>query len=203
MANIRFRKGVKANLPLLSIGEPGFATDTKELYVGDGISNILINSSGSGTSTVIISATAPSSPINGQGWIPTGQTSNLFIWNSAVSRWLSVHKNMFSFYRNGNTDGSYLGLGDPSLIQYYIPREGVISSIAAYAEGGNTTKLFHVQNNTTDITTFSFPGVLNYYAKNQNIIVPAGTLLRVYVDSAGSAVTNTIVQVNLAWSYLA
>lgn len=41
MANkIQLRRGVKANLPTLSVGEPAFTTDTKQLFIGDGNSNI-------------------------------------------------------------------------------------------------------------------------------------------------------------------
>lgn len=40
MANkIQLRRGVKANLPVLSAGEPAFTTDTKQLFIGDGTTN--------------------------------------------------------------------------------------------------------------------------------------------------------------------
>ncbi len=43
MANkIQFKRGVKANLPTLSVGEPAFTTDTKEFFIGDGTTNIRI-----------------------------------------------------------------------------------------------------------------------------------------------------------------
>lgn len=40
---IQFKRGLKANLPSLGIGEPAFCTDTKEFYVGDGSKNISID----------------------------------------------------------------------------------------------------------------------------------------------------------------
>ncbi|NFL32854.1 hypothetical protein FDB92_17145, partial [Clostridium butyricum] len=41
MANkIQIRRGKKANLPTLSAGEPAFCTDTNQLFVGNGASNI-------------------------------------------------------------------------------------------------------------------------------------------------------------------
>ncbi len=41
MANkIQIKRGAKANLPVLSVGEPAFTTDTKEFFIGDGSSNI-------------------------------------------------------------------------------------------------------------------------------------------------------------------
>lgn len=40
MANpLRFKRGTKAGLPTLASGEPGWCTDTKELFVGDGAAN--------------------------------------------------------------------------------------------------------------------------------------------------------------------
>ena len=41
MANkIQIRRGIKANLPTLSAGEPAFCTDTNQLFVGNGSTNI-------------------------------------------------------------------------------------------------------------------------------------------------------------------
>lgn len=41
MANkIQFKRGIKANLPILNVGEPAFTTDTNEFYIGNGSSNI-------------------------------------------------------------------------------------------------------------------------------------------------------------------
>lgn len=41
MANkIQFRRGLKANLPTLSVGEPAFTTDTNQFYIGNGTANI-------------------------------------------------------------------------------------------------------------------------------------------------------------------
>lgn len=43
MANkIQFKRGTKENLPTLSVGEPGFCTDTKELFIGASEGNVQI-----------------------------------------------------------------------------------------------------------------------------------------------------------------
>lgn len=39
---IKVKRGLKTNLPLLSAGEMGFCTDTKEMFVGDGALNLLV-----------------------------------------------------------------------------------------------------------------------------------------------------------------
>lgn len=45
MANkIQIRRGLKANLPSLDVGEPALCTDTKEVFVGNSNGNVaLIN----------------------------------------------------------------------------------------------------------------------------------------------------------------
>jgi hypothetical protein len=42
-SKIKIKRGSKATLPALDLAELGFATDTKELFIGDGVSNILLN----------------------------------------------------------------------------------------------------------------------------------------------------------------
>lgn len=39
---IKIKRGLKVNLPLLLAGEMGFSTDTKEVFIGDGSSNISV-----------------------------------------------------------------------------------------------------------------------------------------------------------------
>lgn len=40
LGKIQVKRGLSANLPILGIGEPGFTTDTKRFYIGDGTRNI-------------------------------------------------------------------------------------------------------------------------------------------------------------------
>lgn len=48
--DIRIRRGAQATISgSLGLGEPGFTTDTKKLYIGDGVSNILIGPPDSST----------------------------------------------------------------------------------------------------------------------------------------------------------
>jgi hypothetical protein len=53
---IKIRRGLKANLPALAVGELGFATDTGELYIGTASGNVKLAPSESG------GAVAPMSP---------------------------------------------------------------------------------------------------------------------------------------------
>ncbi|WP_017210971.1 hypothetical protein [Clostridium beijerinckii] len=40
MGKILLKRGLKANLPTLSSGEPGFTTDTNEVFIGNGTTNL-------------------------------------------------------------------------------------------------------------------------------------------------------------------
>ena len=42
-AQIKFRRGLASALPTLAAGEPGFTTDTRELYVGSSVGNIRVH----------------------------------------------------------------------------------------------------------------------------------------------------------------
>ncbi len=57
MSNIQFKRGVKANLPTLSVGEPAFTTDTKEFFIGDGTTNIKINAAQNNSSVTTYTTT--------------------------------------------------------------------------------------------------------------------------------------------------
>lgn len=46
---IQIKRGLKTNLPTLASGEMGLCTDTKEVYVGDGVGNILVGRAMMGT----------------------------------------------------------------------------------------------------------------------------------------------------------
>ena len=43
---IQVKRGLKADMPILALGEFGFCTDTEEIYIGDGVSNVLTSAQG-------------------------------------------------------------------------------------------------------------------------------------------------------------
>ena len=62
-SKIKIKRGTKAQLPLLELAEPGFTTDTKELFVGDGISNVKIG----GNNTFLENSDTPDSYVGNEG----------------------------------------------------------------------------------------------------------------------------------------
>lgn len=42
---IQIKRGLKADLPILAEGEMGLCTDTRELYIGNGTTNTIVNAS--------------------------------------------------------------------------------------------------------------------------------------------------------------
>lgn len=69
MALIKIKRGLKANIPTLQVGEPGFCTDTKELFVGSPDGNKLVGegtflklSGGTLTGTLTLPSAAPTQP---------------------------------------------------------------------------------------------------------------------------------------------
>jgi chitodextrinase len=49
MAKIQIKRGLKSELPILDIGELGYCTDSKELFIGTATGNVLVNDTIGGT----------------------------------------------------------------------------------------------------------------------------------------------------------
>ena len=68
MANrIQLRRGVKSKLPTLSSGEPGYTTDTNELFIGTGTGNVNMNGSKWYTGTAMSGTTSTENNYNYTG----------------------------------------------------------------------------------------------------------------------------------------
>lgn len=71
MAIIKIKRGLKADIPTLQVGEPGFCTDTKELFVGSSDGNKLVGegtflklSGGTLTGALTLPLAAPTHPLH-------------------------------------------------------------------------------------------------------------------------------------------
>ncbi len=64
MANkIQIKRGLKTNLPILDVGEPGFCTDTGEVFFGDGSANHQVVMHNEYNANTILAATTDNTPV--------------------------------------------------------------------------------------------------------------------------------------------
>jgi hypothetical protein len=85
MRNIQIKRGIKANLPALSVGEFAFCTDTKELFIGSATGNIKVH------------------PTDGSGEA-TPQYIVKDSWSASGTHTLSEIMNGFNVYNSGNAN---------------------------------------------------------------------------------------------------
>lgn len=171
---IQFRRGLHANLPTLSDGEPGFETDSGELYVGDSGTNKKI---GHGV-------LAPSSEV----WITSG---NGYGSNSTnVRRYLNVQLNQ----------GTDMTLSQSGSLGDIV----TINTTGIYAASANDLSTsaqvsFVITRNSTHLTTGVLPTPLECIAIGDTpganistqistvLNLAAGDVIRVQNVSAGLA----------------
>jgi hypothetical protein len=78
---IRLKRGSEANLPDLSVGEPGFTTDTGKLFIGNDAGNIefakqsVVTSELAKKATILQQSTIPTESEEGTLWIDTSDNS--------------------------------------------------------------------------------------------------------------------------------
>lgn len=96
MANkIQLKRGLKANLPVLSVGEPALTTDTKEVFIGNGTTNTQIATtdyvaaaisvkSNSSELSELLQGSRNINLVNG-GQLTWGVTANTFTWSKTMS----------------------------------------------------------------------------------------------------------------------
>jgi hypothetical protein len=108
MANtLKIRRGTKAGLPTLAAGEPGWCTDTYEMYVGDGATNRLLK-----TISLICDngTTFPASPVVGQ-WFYRTDIKTLFLYEAAWKPIISFGAVTLYVDATNGTDGAGYGYG--------------------------------------------------------------------------------------------
>jgi len=79
---IQVKRGLKVNLPTLITGEMGFCTDTKEVFVGDGIGNILVGRIMMGTY-----AARPNAGVQGRLYYVNSSTNSGYVYIDDGTAW--------------------------------------------------------------------------------------------------------------------
>ncbi len=144
--DIKIRRGTQAQLPTLDLAEPGFTTDTKSLYIGDGVGNVKI-----GKSTLLELTDTPStydtgkylqSTAAGSSWVSIG-SSTTFSGLSDTPSGYEVGK-----YLKSTTNGSeWYDLNN----DYYTESEvdTISGSLNAKINNNAGSKIIQCYNNTT------------------------------------------------------
>lgn len=124
--------------------------------------------------------------------------NKLYIYDGIRNKWLTASK-IINFGDNV-CDGSYLRIGYAKSANtgWRAHHAGTIIGVTARASGGKSDKkiLIRVNNNTPKIF---FLTNYQYRSTNDNIDFNAGDIIRVRAASAGSAVQNLIVSLELCW----
>ncbi len=97
---IQIKRGLKANLPLLLIGETAFCTDTKEIYVGEGTYNALVGRVMMGTD-----AARPNAGVAGRLYYVTSGTNTGYLYLDTSSAWVKVNVTSLDEVTDGSTYG--------------------------------------------------------------------------------------------------
>lgn len=118
--------------------------------------------------------------------------------------WLSNEKITLNFARDGNADGTYLRVGEvkSSSAGHHIPKNARLVYLSAYATSGFATKGFEILKIGSLIPLFSFNlSSLKYSNTTISVNLNAGDVLQCLCVSAGSFVTDPVVDATICWRY--
>lgn len=110
MATIKIKRGLESGLPIGNSGEPLWTTDSFKLYVGNGVTNTLINTGGTVTSvgmTVPTGLSISGSPITTSGTLGLTLTAGYSIPTTASqTTWDSAYTNRITNLTTSGTSGA-------------------------------------------------------------------------------------------------
>lgn len=124
--------------------------------------------------------------------------NKLYIYDGSRNKWLTPSK-IINFGDN-TADGSYLRIGyaKSSNTGWRAQRAGTIVGVSARASGGKSDKKIIIRINNNNPKIF-YLNNYQYRSTSDNIDFNAGDIIRVKAASAGAAVNNLIVSIELCW----
>jgi hypothetical protein len=132
----------------------------------------------------------------------------LYYEDTTRGKFLSITRETL-FYSHDSADNEYVrpgGLDTPSVDSgIEMTFQGTIVNVAAHAGGGDVSKSFEIRRNNvaTPLYTFSFPGFaspnISFSDGTVNVDFIAGDHLQVFAVAAGSATTDIVVLLEVAW----
>lgn len=153
------------------------------------------------------SATPPDDPGDGDLWYPEGELNLPYMWSQG--EWITVFRNFLTFSKGGNCDGEYLTIGGwVSADFYFFPRPARITSVYCRVTDGDLNKRFYIYDGNTEPETELYTFVLDgstYIFRDVNLNVPVDSdvLIKCYCSKDGSLVKDVVVQMQVAWRYVA
>jgi hypothetical protein len=198
MSKIQIRRGLKSELPTLNIGELGYCTDTKELFIGSATGNVLVNGGGSSVPRYNIKDS----------------------WSTSGVRTFSTY--MYKFYINnlGNSDVT-ITINDISFVikskeefedtfdpfsQVTIVSSDTFYAVVSNLESGSVNPNYSIKDvfNGSSNVTHNFDGTmhdfvisndglntLNFTINGLTIPVPSGKIVEHIFDSFNQVIVNT------------
>jgi len=124
--------------------------------------------------------------------------NKLYIYDGNRGKWLTPSKLLT--FGDKTCDGSYLRIGVAKAANtgWRAPYDGTITAVTARAACGNSNKKIIIRVNNNNPKIF-FLNNYQYLSTNDNIDFNAGDIIRVRAASAGSAVYDLIVSLEICW----
>lgn len=142
---IRIRRGTRAELEALGAllsGEMGFCTDTKEVYIGDGTTNIFVGRAMSGTE-----AARPNAGSLGRLYYITSGTNVGYLYFDTGSAWLRVNAQKLT-----DLTGTLDDVPDGSTYAKVKKSDITNGQVNKVSDGSNTTTAAQVRSHIDDAT---------------------------------------------------
>jgi len=141
MAGLKFRRGLKTDLPTLAAGEPGFCTDTYELFIGSAGGNKNIPASSvrfygySASTADDASVTLPTHALTGHGFVIAGNNVETAEFYLTTDGTVTLVYNSDNVVANANTDANLCigtAVQTPLLIKNRLGSPSVLTIVFWY-----------------------------------------------------------------------
>lgn len=191
---------------LVNDGDITINNGTSDLSVSDGLAAIKIETqyededNDPTPSGWIVSATAPSSPSDGDGWFNTSH-GELYLYDATRSKWLSAARLTVTLTRKGRLKNKYAvngRVGNDEAVGAKFPRNTTLVGIAVTSTNPASSFGVAYETNYTNEFDFYLNSSGNYLADDLNTNLPAGDRGNIYFWGSGNN-RDAVVHLIYAW----
>jgi hypothetical protein len=198
MPKILFKRGLEADVPSLSEGEPGFATDSGKLYIGSGLGNVELAKKEDVDSLDVAlkkglftqQETPPDTPVVGQIWLDTSdndyQGTVFDSLNSQLAEKASLNGTVYIDSFNSFTEAVSYCLANNKILDLCTT---TVTATPSY----NGMQLCSIKNGTLILNDY-----VRFYVA-ANTLIQDMTFIDNYVYSKTTSVPANFDQVTLGW----